>query len=207
MVTSETGGTNGGPDLRREDAPQEFPEFKLHPNETRAEFVDRAILEGMADRRHVLNKLADQAIEVSHLRTEVRTLSANVSLAIGTIQSAALSSAAAPPAPHVRPPLPSLHEVDLEVIDRTSNGTPIYKTSQPELQAVRETDRRAAYVDFAAGEAERFQVAIDKDRKQQALIRDAAPKRYIVGDLGPKALMLLVGAIIAAAVTKFFSHK
>lgn len=97
-----------------------------------------------------------------------------------------------------RPPLPSVHEDDFEVVDKTVNGTPIYRVSAPQMEAVRETDRRHQMALFAVGEQERINAAVVAALAQQALVRDAAPKRFLVGVAGPKALTaLLVAGVLA----------
>jgi hypothetical protein len=82
------------------------------------------------------------------------------------------------------------------VTEHTRSGTPVYKASQPQLQAIRETDRREALREFAVGEAERMQAAINRDREEQRLRNAAAPILFIRGKAFPA---ILLAACVGAA--------
>lgn len=129
------------------------------------------------------------------------------------VENRELQHAAIPPA---RPPLPSQTEMDLEVIDTTKDGTPIYKASAPQMQAVRETERRHAMAEFAVGEEqranERIRIAVEAALKAQADRNDARPYRFLRDDLTPAltrasliALVLAIGAAIGTAAKAAFA--
>lgn len=126
--------------------------------------------------------------------------------------------------PMMRPPLPSLTEDELDVVERTHNGTAVYKVSDPQFKAIRETDVRHALREFAVGERERTQVAIEAALKAEAVKaaeakklevaeEDARLKRVLVGDVLPLAGKTSLGALVLAAtgvlivwLKSLFSH-
>jgi hypothetical protein len=113
-----------------------------------------------------------------------------------------------------RPPLPSVHDEDLEVAEHTLNGqTPIYRISAPQLQAIKETSVRHELTIYAAGESARIKAAIARDREEERLARDAEQARWVKGQLGPKigwaALAVVVTTAVAGMIATFrtYFHK
>lgn len=111
-----------------------------------------------------------------------------------------------------RPPLPSQTEEDLEVIEHTHDGTPVYKASSPQVQAIRETERRHAYADFAAGEEqrtnERIKAAVADALKAAAVESDARPYRFFRDDLTPAVVRAgLVAVVLGLGAAIFTAGK
>lgn len=106
-----------------------------------------------------------------------------------------------------RAPLPSMGDDDLEQIETTLNGSPVYKVSDPQLRAIRETDMRHARQEFAVGEDERIQLAVmraltahqtaqDDAAKARQAARDAAPVIWIRSEGVPLVAKWAAGGLL-----------
>jgi hypothetical protein len=123
--------------------------------------------------------------------------------------------------PPQRPKLPSLREEDLgEPIEKTSNGTPVYKTSQPQLRAFRETAYSDALEQAAIGEQQRTRAAIEeafrayhaetaRTAEIESLRTKAAPIVYLLDTMpkiGTAALLCLTTGLVGYWLHAFLTH-
>lgn len=123
------GHRNGDrPDTRRENTPkEEFHRF-VPPaaNESRAERVDRAILEGEYRFGHIARELSAMGKRLDHLDATVDT-------ALRVMRSTNLHAASQPPSP--RPPAASLVDLE-EAEEQTLGGTRKLMGSRGKLESI-----------------------------------------------------------------------